>query len=71
MISGVLIILLGESVLLGSLAILAWALLFFLVNIVYFKLSEEPGLLERFGEEYKNYRSNVPMWLPRTKPWKG
>jgi protein-S-isoprenylcysteine O-methyltransferase Ste14 len=67
MISGVLFVLLGESILCGSLAILAWAFLFFLVNTLYFRLSEEPGLLRRFGDDYIEYRNNVPMWLP--KPW--
>ncbi len=71
MISGVLSVLLGEGVRLGSLSILAWALLFFVINVVYFKLSEEPGLLKRFGDEYVRYRENVPMWLPRRRPWRG
>lgn len=71
MITGVLSILLGEAILCGSLAILVWAVLFFLVNTLYFKFSEEPGLLGRFGEEYAVYRASVPMWLPRIKPWKG
>lgn len=70
MISGVFFVLLGEGVFLGSLAILAWALIFFIINTVYFKYSEEPGLTRRFGEEYKIYRTDVPMWLPRLKPWK-
>jgi len=71
MIAGVLSVLLGEAALCGSLAILIWAVLFFLVNTLYFMLSEEPGLLRRFGEEYEAYRANVPMWLPRIRPWKG
>jgi protein-S-isoprenylcysteine O-methyltransferase Ste14 len=71
MIMGVLSVLVGEGILCGSLAILAWAVLFFLVNTLYFKLSEEPGLLGRFGEEYAAYRADVPMWLPRIKPWRG
>jgi protein-S-isoprenylcysteine O-methyltransferase Ste14 len=71
MISGVLFVLLGEGILAGSLAILVWAVIFFSINTLYFKLSEEPGLLKRFGDEYIAYRSNVPMWLPRLKPWRG
>jgi protein-S-isoprenylcysteine O-methyltransferase Ste14 len=65
MITGVFCLLLGEAILCGSAAIMAWALLFFIINTLYFKLSEEPGLLERFGEDYREYRANVPMWLPR------
>lgn len=71
MITGVLSILLGESALCGSRAVLAWAAAFFAANTAWFKLQEEPGLVKRFGEEYVEYRENVPMWLPRLKPWKG
>jgi protein-S-isoprenylcysteine O-methyltransferase Ste14 len=69
MISGVFFMLLGEMLLFGSWAIGAWALIFIIINTLYFKLSEEPGLAERFGQEYLTYRSNVPMWIPRLKPW--
>jgi protein-S-isoprenylcysteine O-methyltransferase Ste14 len=31
---------------------------------------EQPVLSERFGEEYDEYRRNVPAWLPRLRPWK-
>ncbi|MFH1150880.1 MAG: isoprenylcysteine carboxylmethyltransferase family protein [Actinomycetota bacterium] len=69
MISGVVTVLVGESVLFGSRPVLAWAAAFFAVNTAYFKLFEEPGLLERFGDDYACYRDNVPMWLPRMSPW--
>jgi protein-S-isoprenylcysteine O-methyltransferase Ste14 len=69
MISGVLFMLLGEAVLLGSAALMAWFLLALIVNTLYFKLSEEPGLVKRFGQEYITYRAHVPMWIPRGKPW--
>jgi protein-S-isoprenylcysteine O-methyltransferase Ste14 len=69
MISGVLFVLLGESLVFESQAIFAWFLLFFVVNNVYFSVSEEPGLLKRFGDEYATYKSNVPRWIPRGTPW--
>ena len=69
MITGVLTCLLGESCLFHSFPILAWALVFFLVNTTYFILSEEPGLEKRFGDEYLEYKKNVPRWIPRLKPW--
>jgi protein-S-isoprenylcysteine O-methyltransferase Ste14 len=69
MITGVTAILLGETVATGSAGLLVWAVLFFILNTVYFKLSEEPGLEARFGDDYVEYRKNVPMWLPRIKPW--
>lgn len=69
MISGVLLVILGESTIFGSLVIFSWFALFFVVNVVYFRLSEEPGLVKRFGEDYTHYKNNVPSWIPRLKPW--
>ncbi|HSP56484.1 MAG TPA: isoprenylcysteine carboxylmethyltransferase family protein [Dehalococcoidia bacterium] len=69
MISGVIFVLLAEAALFGSFSILAWALLFALVNMVYIPLSEEPGLESRFGEDYRLYKQHVPRWLPRITPW--
>ncbi len=71
MISGVLMTLLGESVVFGSIGIFIWFLLFFIINHIYFISSEEPGLEKRFGQEYLVYKKNVPRWIPRLKPWIG
>ena len=49
MISGVLFMLLGESIFTGSRAIFIWFLAFMLINTTYFKLLEEPGLVRRPG----------------------
>ncbi len=69
MISGVLTVLLGEAALFGSLPLLVWFGAVFALNAIYFPLVEEPGLRERFGEDYDAYRANVPRWLPRLRPW--
>ena len=69
MITGVVAVLLGEAALLGSAALLVWAAVVFAINAVYFPLSEEPGLEQRFGDEYRDYAANVPRWLPRLSPW--
>jgi protein-S-isoprenylcysteine O-methyltransferase Ste14 len=69
MITGVVIALLGESVLFGSLWVFAWCVFFFAGNHVYFIFSEEPGLLKRFGDDFLNYKRNVPRWIPRLTPW--
>jgi protein-S-isoprenylcysteine O-methyltransferase Ste14 len=71
MITSVLAVLLGESILLGSLGILIWFVVAFAVNHVYFIFSEEPGLVKRFGEDYLVYKRNVPRWIPRVRPWSG
>ena len=48
MISGVLCVLLGESVLTASLPLFHWFLVFAFVNAIYIPLSEEPGLVKCF-----------------------
>jgi protein-S-isoprenylcysteine O-methyltransferase Ste14 len=69
MISGVLIVVLGESIFFSSLAIFILFVFFWALNHVYFILSEEPGLLARFGDEFKVYKESVPRWIPRRTPW--
>lgn len=69
MILGVLIVLLGEALAQGSMALLKWAATFFVINTIYFIVSEEPGLEKRFGEEYLNYKKQVSRWLPRLTPY--
>ena len=69
MISGVLCVLCGEVLLIGSIPLLEWFGAFFLINQIYIPLLEEPGLEERFGQPYRLYKQNVPRWIPRLKPW--
>lgn len=71
MITSVITMLLAESLLFASWPLAVWMLVFFLVNAVYFPLSEEKGLEKRFGEDYRIYRDNVPRWIPRLRPWQG
>jgi protein-S-isoprenylcysteine O-methyltransferase Ste14 len=69
MITGVLLVLVGEAALFGSPWILVWAAAFLAINAVWFPLVEEPALVERFGREYEDYQRSVPRWLPRRRPW--
>lgn len=69
MISAVVITLIGEAVISGSIWIFIMGLTFFIVNHFYFIYFEEPCLLIRFGEAYARYKQNVPRWLPRLKAW--
>ncbi|HSR89918.1 MAG TPA: isoprenylcysteine carboxylmethyltransferase family protein [Gemmatimonadales bacterium] len=69
MISGVLLVLIGEALLLLSWHHAAWALIFFMINAIYIPLLEEPFLAERFGESYREYCRHVPRLLPRWSPW--
>jgi len=69
MISCVLLVQAGAALLFASGGITLLALLFFAVNWLYFIFSEEPGLEKRFGEAYREYKRNVPRWIPRVRPW--
>jgi protein-S-isoprenylcysteine O-methyltransferase Ste14 len=69
MISGVLAILLGEAALFASGWLLLWFAIFFVVLTTVIQVWEEPHLTERFGDEYVDYRRNVPRWIPRVSAW--
>ena len=69
MISGVVFILAGEALVLVSRPLALWALLFLCVNLVYIPLLEEPLLVERFGDAYREYCREVHRIVPRARPW--
>lgn len=69
MITGVLFILLGESLILHATNVLIWAGIFVVINTIYFILVEERSMLRRFGNEYTAYKKQVPRWIPRFKPY--
>ena len=69
MISGVFLVLIGEALILRCVPIFLWALVFILTNFVYIPTWEEPDLVDRFGDEYVDYRRHVPPWFPRVSPY--
>jgi protein-S-isoprenylcysteine O-methyltransferase Ste14 len=69
MISGMLFVLLGESMITASLRIFCWFLIFAVNNPIYIPMAEEPGLVKRFGEDYLMYKKTEPRWIPRLTPW--
>jgi protein-S-isoprenylcysteine O-methyltransferase Ste14 len=69
MISGVVLVLLGEALVLLSRPHLAWALIVLGINAIYIPLVEEPLLAQRFGDGYRDYCRHVPRLLPRWQPW--
>ncbi len=62
---GVLTVLVGEAVGLGSWAILLYAAVLFVAFHFFVVYYEEPTLARTFGESYENYRRSVPRWVPR------
>ena len=71
MISGVILILIGECLGFRSWPLAEWAAGFAVINMIYIPLLEEPQLKWRFGEEYQQYKRNVPRLFPRLRPWRG
>lgn len=69
MLTSVVLMVLAEAAAFGSLALLGWAVAFFLINTVYFAFVEEPGLERRFGNAYRHYKASVPRWIPRLRPF--
>jgi protein-S-isoprenylcysteine O-methyltransferase Ste14 len=69
MISGVVLVLFGEALVLLSWPHLMWALVFLGINAVSIPLIEEPQLANRFGRDYEEYCRHVPRLLPRLRPW--
>jgi protein-S-isoprenylcysteine O-methyltransferase Ste14 len=61
----VLMILLGEALLFGSVALLAYALVFWGCAHLFVLYYEEPTLKKKFGLSYENYLLAVPRWLPK------
>jgi protein-S-isoprenylcysteine O-methyltransferase Ste14 len=71
MISGAILILLGETVLFNSWPLFLWTIIFLAGKLLYLPLIEEKELMQRFGEPYLEYLARVPRWIPRFKGWNG
>ena len=65
MLIGVFLVLIGECIVFGSLALVFYVLVFITANLLYVPLIEEPRLVRRFGDEYLEYKKEVPRWLPK------
>jgi protein-S-isoprenylcysteine O-methyltransferase Ste14 len=63
--AGLLLILAGETLATQSRALAVWFACFALVNVLYIRLHEEPGLAARFGARYREYCERVPRWWPK------
>jgi protein-S-isoprenylcysteine O-methyltransferase Ste14 len=62
---------LGQALLLGRPVLLLYAAATAVPFVTFVRLYEEPKLLRLFGEDYEEYRRNVPGWFPRLRPWRG
>lgn len=62
---GVLLILIGETILFASLLLGLYALLVYVCFHLFVVVYEEPALRARFGDSYRKYCDSVPRWIPR------
>ena len=62
-------ILIGETLITGSLGLLRYALVAWCVGAACVRFYEEPTLARKFGSEYAEYRQAVHAWIPRLHPW--
>jgi protein-S-isoprenylcysteine O-methyltransferase Ste14 len=61
----------GQALLLGQPVLLLYALAFALAVVAFVRWYEEPTLRRQFGEEYEQYRREVPGWWPRRRAYGG
>lgn len=64
-------IILGQALLFGSWWTLGYLALVLVAVVLFVRGYEEPTLERRYGEQYRQYRRNVPGWWPRVTPWRG
>ncbi|MFJ4208836.1 methyltransferase family protein [Paenarthrobacter sp. NPDC089675] len=67
----VLAIILGQALLFANAWAAFYAALVFIAVFTFVKGYEEPTLTDTYGEQYLEYRRNVPGWFPRLTPWRG
>ena len=70
MITGVLCILLGEAAVTASGSLLVWFAIFLAFQATAIRFWEEPHLVRRYGDEYVEFRRDVPRWIPRISAWR-
>ena len=66
----VLAIILGQALLFGSWWLVLYAAIVLAAVVAFVKGYEEPTLTRTYGEQYLEYRRNVPGWWPRLTPWR-
>jgi protein-S-isoprenylcysteine O-methyltransferase Ste14 len=63
----VLTIICGQALLFGSWGLVIYAVIALAAVVVFVKGYEEPTLTRTYGEQYLDYRRNVPGWWPRLR----
>jgi len=61
----------GQALLFGSVALIEYAAVVWLMFHLFVVFYEEPTLRSSFGADYRAYCAAVGRWLPRLSPWRG
>jgi len=67
----VLSLIFGQGLLFGDVQVLEYGVAVWAGFYLFVLLYEEPTLRRTFGDEYAEFCTNVPRWIPRMRPWKG
>jgi protein-S-isoprenylcysteine O-methyltransferase Ste14 len=62
-------VVIGQAVVLGRPALLAYAAIIGVAMATFVRGYEEPALADQFGDQYERYCHGVPRWRPRVRPW--
>lgn len=68
---GVVFLILGQALFLGSTPLLSYCAFIWAAFHIFVLIYEEPSLRQTFGQQYETFCTNVPRWIPRVTPWKG
>ena len=60
---------LGQALVFGRLVLVVYAIVVAAAMWAFATWYEEPALVRQFGAEYERYKSAVPGWWPRLRPW--
>jgi protein-S-isoprenylcysteine O-methyltransferase Ste14 len=69
MYAGLITVILGQALLFDSPWLVLYAVIGWIVTASFVHWYEEPTLVGEYGEQYEEYRRNVPAWTPRLTPW--
>jgi protein-S-isoprenylcysteine O-methyltransferase Ste14 len=62
---GVTAAILGQALLFGSVGVAVYAAIAWSATALFVLGYEQPTLARQYGDEYEEYKRNVPAWLPR------
>jgi len=62
-------IIVGQALLFSNLRVLNYGAVVWLFLHLFVLAYEEPKMRATFGQEYTEFRANVPRWIPRLTPW--